>query len=77
VQTTANYKADLVSIPIDITTIIFSPSDVVNMQAIFLGAGASKALGLPATGELLPKIVESANSNELFAGDPEARLQTE
>jgi SIR2-like domain len=42
------------------------------MQVIFLGAGSSKALGLLTTGELLPKIIDSARSNELFAGDPEA-----
>jgi hypothetical protein len=42
------------------------------MRIFFLGAGSSKAMGLPVTGELLPKIVEFAQSAHLFAGHPDA-----
>jgi hypothetical protein len=38
------------------------------MRLFFFGAGASKAMGLPLTSELLPKMVECARSGELFAG---------
>lgn len=41
------------------------------MRVIFLGAGASKAMGLPLTGELLPRMVEGARDGTLFAGQPD------
>ena len=37
------------------------------MRVIFLGAGASKAMGLPITGELLPLMIAAAQNNTLFA----------
>ncbi len=42
------------------------------MRVFFLGAGSSKAMGLPLTSELLPKIIEFAQSDQLFVGHQNA-----
>ncbi|MDI9312184.1 MAG: hypothetical protein QM535_18360 [Limnohabitans sp.] len=38
-------------------------------KAIFLGAGASKAFGLPLTGEIFPLIIQRLKSKQLFKGN--------
>ncbi len=41
--------------------------------AIFIGAGASKPFGFPLTNELLPKIREHIDNNQLFNGFDKSR----
>src|SRR5437879_2210934 len=43
-----------------------------HMRVIFLGAGASKAMGLLLTAELLPMMVQYARHGRLFSGLPNA-----
>lgn len=38
-------------------------------KVIFLGAGASKAFGLPLTGDIFPSIMEKLTNNSLFSKD--------
>jgi hypothetical protein len=48
---------------------------IVNKIVLFLGAGASKAFGLPLTGEIFPLIIEKINNKTLFDGNENEQIE--